>query len=66
MNTNLLTIAGRLSDEALLAKVKMLAEGSREVTVELIEPFMVTGPGTSNPPVREMLSESQARLEGRV
>jgi len=36
MNTNLLTIARRLSDKALLAKVNMLAQGSREVTVELI------------------------------
>jgi hypothetical protein len=36
MNTTLLTIAGRLSNKALLAKVKMLAQGSREVTVELI------------------------------
>ena len=36
MNTNLLTIAAQLSDEALLAKVKTLAQGSRQVTVELI------------------------------
>ncbi len=36
MNTNLLTIAAQLSDDALLAKVKTLAQGSRQVTVELI------------------------------
>ena len=36
MNTNLLTIAERLTDKALLARVKMLAQGSRELTVELI------------------------------
>jgi hypothetical protein len=36
MSLNLLAIAGRLSDDALLAKVKLLAERSREVTAELI------------------------------
>jgi hypothetical protein len=36
MNTNLLAIAAQLSDDALRAKVKLLAECSRAVTVELI------------------------------
>jgi hypothetical protein len=36
METNLLTLAAQLSDEALLAKVKLLSEQSREITVELI------------------------------
>ena len=36
METNLLTLATQLTDEALLAKVKLLSERSREVTVELI------------------------------
>lgn len=36
MNTNLLTIAGQLSDNALIAKLKLLAQGSRQTTVELI------------------------------
>jgi hypothetical protein len=36
MNTNFLTRARKLSDEALLTKVQTLAQGSRDVTVELI------------------------------
>jgi len=36
MNTNLLTIAAQLSDDALHAKLKFLAQGSRQTTVELI------------------------------
>jgi hypothetical protein len=36
METNLLTLAAQLTDEALLAKVKALSEHSREITVELI------------------------------
>jgi hypothetical protein len=36
MNTNLLALAAQLSDDALRAKVKLLAQRSREVTVELI------------------------------
>ena len=36
MNTNLLAMAAQLSDDALLARMKSLAEASREVTVELI------------------------------
>src|SRR5687767_7443295 len=36
MNTNLLTIAAQLSDDALDAKLKFLAQGSRQKTVELI------------------------------
>jgi hypothetical protein len=36
MNTNLLTIAGQLSDDALRSRLKLLAQGSRQTTVELI------------------------------
>lgn len=36
MNTNLLAAAARLSDDALLARIKLLAQNSRELTVELI------------------------------
>jgi hypothetical protein len=36
MSLNLLAIAAQLSDDALLAKVKLLAERSREVNAELI------------------------------
>ena len=36
MNTNLLTIAAQLSDDALHVKLKLLAQGSRQTTVELI------------------------------
>ena len=36
MNTNLIIIAATLSDEALLAELKCLAQGSRQKTVELI------------------------------
>lgn len=36
MNTNLLTIAAQLSDDALLAKLKLLAQSSRSDTVELV------------------------------
>jgi hypothetical protein len=36
MNTNLLTIAAQLSDDALRAKLTLLAQGSRQTTVELI------------------------------
>ena len=36
MNTNLLTIAAQLSDDALQARLKFLAQDSRQTTVELI------------------------------
>jgi len=36
MNTNFLAIAFEMPDDALLAKVKLLAQRSREVAVELI------------------------------
>ena len=36
MNTDYLAHATQLSDDALLARVKLLAEHSRETTVELI------------------------------
>jgi hypothetical protein len=36
MNTNFPAIAAQLSDDALRAKVKVLAQRSHEVTVELI------------------------------
>ena len=36
MNTNLLTIAAQLSDDALHARLKFLAQDSRQTTVELI------------------------------
>jgi len=36
MDTNFLALAANLTDEALRAKVKVLAQCSREVTVELI------------------------------
>ena len=36
MNTNLLAIAAQLSDDALDVKLKLLAQGSRQTTVELL------------------------------
>src|SRR5687767_13615783 len=36
MNENILVNVSRLSDDALVAKLKLLAEGSREKTVELV------------------------------
>ena len=36
MHESILAIASRLSDDALHAKLKLLAQGSRQTTVELI------------------------------
>ena len=36
MENNLIALAAQLTDEALLARVKVLSERTREITVELI------------------------------
>src|SRR5258708_5241515 len=75
MNTNLLAIAAQLSDDALRAKVKLLALCSREVTVELIAHLAVLevrklhcseGPGSLFRYCTEILRFSEAAACNRI
>jgi len=75
MNTNLITIAAKLSDEALLAKLKCLAQGSRQATVELIAHLAVLasrklhraeGPGRLFGYCTEILRFSEAAACNRI
>ena len=75
MNTNLLAIAAQLSDDALRAKVKLLAQRSHEVTVELIAHLAVLearklhcseGPGSLFRYCTEILRFSEAAACNRI
>jgi hypothetical protein len=75
MSMNLLAIAAELSNDALLAKVKLLAERSREVTVELIAHLAVLdvrkhycgeGPGSLFRYCTEILRFSEAAAFNRI
>src|SRR5260370_34387638 len=75
MNTNLLAIAAQLADDALRAKVKLLALCSREVTVELIGHLAVLevrklhcseGPGSLFRYCTEILRFSEAAACNRI
>ena len=75
MKTNILTLASQLSDEALLAKVKLLSERSREVTVELIahlavldqrKRYRAEGAGTLFRYCTEVLRFSEAAAYNRI
>src|SRR6266850_1237976 len=75
MNTNLLAIAAQLSDDALRAKVKLLAERSRVVTVELIahlaeldvrKLYCSEGPGSLFRYCTEILRFSEAAACNRI
>jgi hypothetical protein len=75
MNTNLLAIAAQLSDDALRAKVKVLAQRSHEVTVELIAHLAVLevrklhcseGPGSLFRYCTEILRFSEAAACNRI
>ena len=75
MNTNLFAIAAQLTDDALRAKVKLLAQRSREVTVELIAHLAVLeerklhcseGPGSLFRYCTEILRFSEAAACNRI
>jgi hypothetical protein len=75
MNTNLLAVAAQLSDDALRAKVKVLAQRSHEVTVELIAHLAVLearklhcseGPGSLFRYCTEILRFSEAAACNRI
>jgi hypothetical protein len=75
MNTNFLAIAAGLSDDALLAQMKSLAQGSREVTVELIAHLAEVGrrklhrgegPGTLFGYCTQVLRFSEAAAWNRI
>jgi hypothetical protein len=75
MNTNLLDIAAQLSDDALRTKVKVLAQRSHEVTVELIAHLAVLevrklhcceGPGSLFRYCTEILRFSEAAACTRI
>src|SRR5688572_24983085 len=75
MNTNLLTIAAQLSDDALDAKLKFLAQGSRQMTVELIAHLAVfatrklhraQGPGRLFRYCTQILRFSEAAAYNRI
>ena len=75
MNTNLFAIAAKLTDEALRAKVKALAQCSREVTVELIahlaelaarKLYCSEGPGSLFRYCTEILRFSEAAACNRI
>jgi hypothetical protein len=75
MNTNLLAIAAQLSDDALRAKVKLLTDRSRAVTVELIahlaeldarKLYCAEGPGSLFRYCTEVLRFSEAAACNRI
>jgi len=75
MNTNLLDLAAKLSDEALRAAVKLLAGRSREVTIELIahlaeldvrKLYCSEGPGSLFRYCTEILRFSEAAACNRI
>src|SRR5258705_14022524 len=75
MNTTFLAIAAQLTDEALRPRVKILAQSSREVTVELIAHLAVLevrklhcseGPGSFFRYCTEILRFSEAAACNRI
>ena len=75
MSVNLLAIAAELSNDTLRAKVKLLAQGSRAVTVELIAHLsefgarklhLAEGPGSLFRYCTEILRFSEAAACNRI